>query len=273
LSGSIPALAQYAESVISYNAGTTPASAFTVAAAALGEPSRFTGGSFPGVVSPFSPPFRTDQIVSVGEGGQITLRLSNYAIPHPAGPEIGLFENIGIVDVDFPNGHAGSPAATFGPLDSALVEVSGDGASWVSLGSVLFDIPTNGFTDLDDPFSPAPGSVPSNFQQPFIGSLSDFDGLPYSDNNIPDILELLNGSGGGTWIDISGSGLARVGYVRLSLADDGNSGVGLNFELDAVSIARGSVGGIVPEPMSITLLGLALASVMMSCRRSRPAAE
>src|SRR5215216_4313944 len=74
--------AQYAAQVISYNQGATPSTGFTTASAALGEPERFTGESvFPGVVSPFNPPFRSNEIVSVGEGGQLTLRLSNYAIP------------------------------------------------------------------------------------------------------------------------------------------------------------------------------------------------
>src|SRR2546423_14112086 len=78
--------AQYAAQVISYSPGTTPASGFTISSSALGEPERFTGeGVFPGVVSPFNPPFRPNEIVSIGEGGQITLRLSNYAVAQSGG--------------------------------------------------------------------------------------------------------------------------------------------------------------------------------------------
>ena len=80
------AAAQYAASVVSYSPGTTPAPGFTMSAAALGSPERFSGeGVFPGVVSPFSPPFLNTEIVSVGVGGHLTLRLSNYAIPQAAG--------------------------------------------------------------------------------------------------------------------------------------------------------------------------------------------
>ena len=70
---------------------------------------------FLGVVSPFNPPFGQNEIVSVGEGGHIMLRLSHYAIPQAAGPEIGVFENVGLIDINYPNGQAGSPAGTFGP--------------------------------------------------------------------------------------------------------------------------------------------------------------
>jgi hypothetical protein len=252
--------AQHAAAVVSYDAGVTPATGFTTASAAIGEPERLTGeGVFPGVVSPFNPPFLNTEIVSVGESGHLMLRLSHYAIPQAAGPEIGVFENIGLVDIDFPNGQAGAPAGTFGPLDSALVDVSADGANWVSLGSVTFDVPTNGYTDLVNPFSSTAGGMPSDFQQPFLGGLSSFSGLRYSDAAGPDMLELLAGAGGGTWLDISGTGLAQVGYIRFSIADDFNANSRLNFELDAVSISHAALGGaVVPEPTAFTLTLLAV---------------
>src|SRR4051812_20607731 len=119
--------AQYAAQVISYTTGTTASSGFTTtAAAAIGEPERFSGETttFPSVVSPFSPPFLSTEVISIGEGGQITLRLSNFAVAQASGPpEIGVFGNVGIADINYPNGQAGSPAATFNPsLDHALVE-------------------------------------------------------------------------------------------------------------------------------------------------------
>jgi hypothetical protein len=252
--------AQYGSAVLSYDAGSTPATGFTMASAAIGQPERFTGeGAFLGVVSPFNPPFGTNEIVSVGEGGHIVLRLSHYAIPQPAGPEIGVFENVGLVDLNYPNGQAGSPAGTFGPLDSATVEVSEDGDEWVSLGDITFDVPTNGYTDLADPYWSKPGGVPSDFQKPFLGSLSSFDGLRYSDASGPDILEALSGSGGGTWLDISAAGLTQVGFIRFTLDNDLDANTSLNFELDAVSIASGAVGSpIVPEPGTAVLCGVCL---------------
>jgi hypothetical protein len=155
----------------------------------------------------------------------------------------------------FPTGLAGTPAATFGRPESSIVDVSADGTSWVSLGSVTFDVPTNGYTDLTDPFSGAAGNAMSDFQQPFAGSLNSFDGLRYSDASSPDMLELLAGSGGGKWVDISGTGLAQVGFLRFSVADDLSDTSRLNLELDAVSIAHAAMGQrVVPETETIKLL-------------------
>ncbi len=264
------AAAQYAAGIISYNAGAAPAAGFVTPSTALGSPERITGeGSFPGVVSPFNPPFLTSEIVSVGEGGHITLRLSHYAIPQAGGPEIGVFENVGLIDTNFPNGVAGSPAATFG-IDSAVVDVSANGTNWVSLGNIAFDIPATGYTDVTNPFASTAGSVPSDFQKPFTGNLNSFDGLRYFDAANPDILDLLAGSGGGKWLDISGTGLAQVGFVRFSVADDLNATSRLNFELDAVSIAHAALGAaVVPEPPALSLLTIATMTIVLSCLRSR----
>jgi hypothetical protein len=252
------AAAQHAVEVISYDAGHAPAAGYTNPAVALGSPERFTGeGVFPSVVSPFNPPFLSSELVSIGEGGQLTLRLSHYAIPQAGAPEIGLFSNVGLIDVAYPSGMAGSPAATFG-FDAAGVEVSENGVDWVFAEFIDFNLPTNGFTDLSDPYSPMPGSVPSDFQQPFVGTLSDFDGLNYTDLLGPDILDLLAGSGGGNWIDVSATGLARVGYVRVSVPIDLDP-IDSHLELDAVSISHAALGPpTVPEPATLTLCGLIL---------------
>jgi hypothetical protein len=271
------AAAQYAVGIVSYDAGSTPTAGFTTAFAALGSPERFTGeGSFPTVVSPFSPPFLSSEIVSVGEGGHITLRLSHYAVPQAGGPEIGVFENVGLIDTSFPDGVASSPAMAFG-IDSATVDVSADGMNWVSLGNVTFDVPVNGYTDLSNPFADAAGNTPSDFQRAFSGDLNSFSGLRYSDAAGPDMLDLLAGSGGGKWLDISGTGLSQVGFVRFSVSDDMDANLQLNFELDAVSIARAAMGtNVVPEPATVifAVVALAASAVILRPRQcSHPAQE
>ena len=250
------ASAQYAASVESYTPGTAPSAGYTNMAAALGQPQRDTAY---GSVTPFNPPFSQDDLVSIGEGGEITLRLSHYALPQ-AGPEIGLFANVGIADIAWPASQAGTTGAgnfgTFG-VDSTEVSVSEDGTTWVSLGAGAFDLPTSGYTDVN-------ATIAADFQQPFVGQLSDFEGL-----DLPSMLTMLDGSGGGTWLDISGTGLSQVGYVRLSLADDLNAATDLNFDLDAISIAHSALGtATVPEPSTIALALLASAGLFVGRRRS-----
>jgi len=252
--------------VDSYAPGSTAQSGYTNPLTAVGSPERFTGENvFDGVVSPFNPPFLTSELVSIGEGGQITLQLSHFVVPDASGPEIGVFTNAGLVDVDGSSLNPAAtasvaPVATFGD-DSAQVEVSEDGISWTSLGIQLFDMPTSGYTDLTNPFSSTPGSVDSSFDQPFTGSLSDFAGLDYFDAGATDVLDVLSGSGGGTWLDISATGLSQIAWIRFSVADDGLAGTNLNFELDAVTISADALGGLVPEPTSATLLAFALVAV------------
>lgn len=254
------AAAQHAVEAVSYDPGTTPAIDFgsglpyNLTTSALGEPSRFTADDFfPSVVSPFNPPFKRSQLLSVGETGHVTLRLSHYALPQPGGKEIGVFAHAGLIDIAFPTGQADSPAAAFS-IDSAIVDMSENGSIWHSLGEIVFDIPTNGYSDVIEPFAATPGSVESDFQKPFAGSLSSFDGLTHAE-----ILALFDGSGGGKWLDIP-AGLARVGYIRFRVEDDGNPAVPTNFELDGVAINRAAMGAPTPEPGTATLMLLALLS-------------
>ncbi|MBN1854475.1 MAG: hypothetical protein JW829_17215 [Pirellulales bacterium] len=251
---SCPAAAQYAAQVVSYDAGLMPApGGYTNPTSAIGPPERFTGeGIYPQVVSPFNPPWGTDEIVSIGEGGSIALRLSHYVLPQVGVLDIGIFVNSGLIDVSsWPDliGQASDPAMIFFGADSANVEVSEDGVVWSSLGNMPMDIPTNGYSDLTDPYSAAAGTIPSDFQRPFTGTLGSFDGRKYFDADGTDILDVLAGSAGGTWLDLASTGLDRIGYIRFSVADDGDSDTSLNFELDAVTIAHGAAGAAtVPEP-------------------------
>jgi len=262
----------FAGRVVSYNAGATPAARtywqdefpwglmetaiLTDPSSALGEPARFVDEPHhtlsPGsIVSPFSPAANEDQIVSIGEGGSLTLELENYAVVGP-GADIGLFTNLGLQDAGWPDGKAGDPAGPFGIIDSAIVEVSYDRSSWISLGTLTPDVPTSAWTDASEPYAASTaGLTAADFSAPFAGRLSDFDG-----KTLAEINTMLAGSGGGYWLDLSGTGLIEIGYIRFSVPDDGDAGAFGNFELDAVSIASGHLGAPLPEPCSMSLLAL-----------------
>lgn len=253
----------FASFVDSYDAGDAPAPGFTDPAVSLGPPERFTGEStpFPSVVSMFSPPFGTDEIVSIGEGGQLTVRFDPPVDDDPANPfgvDLIVFGNAGFILGDFANLTISDPASLFG-ADAAQVEVSSDGTTFfpvTPLAGALF--PTQGWLD-GGPFDPTPGLVPSNFLKPVNPALTlaDFDGLTYAD-----ALALYDGSGGGTPIDIASSGLGSVSHVRIRVPDDANPNTSLTAEIDALAN--------VPEPASLVLTVLAVLAVRPSGRRRIP---
>jgi hypothetical protein len=110
------ASAEFASSVQSFTQGTVAfadgVSTYNNSATAVGEPNHIAGASifFPGPVTPFNPPFKNDQIVIVGGGGRLMLRLSAPVPAGGAGPGLGVFVNNGLVDAsEGGSGRAGRP--------------------------------------------------------------------------------------------------------------------------------------------------------------------
>jgi hypothetical protein len=114
------------------------------------------------------------------------------------------------------------------------VSVSKDGVTWKSLGAHEFDIPTNYYAaGITTPgYQPTPGTTVADFTKPFLGPASDFESKDWSG-----VLSTLNGSAGGDWLDLSGTGLDAVNYVRFDV-----TGAGQKMYVDSV------VGIPVPEP-------------------------
>ena len=240
-----------ASEVVSYTPGDARED-FRNTSAALGLPA---GDTTFGALTPFNPPFSNEHLVIVGAGGELTLRLASPVIPvaGPA-PELGVFVNNGLIDVSpGGTGTAGSPASTFSPAPRARVSVSNDGATFVPLaggGLVTFDNPTNFYTDTAiENYSAPLGQRPADFSKPFAGTLSNFDGLTYEQ-----MVQLLDGSAGGTWLDVSGTGLSGVQFVRFEVP----AGTDARLVLDAVTA--------VPEPGGLLLLLLPLAALRRRCR-------
>jgi hypothetical protein len=242
LSAAADAQAEFAATVIDYHPGS--GTSLVNPYAAVGKPGEIVGAGtgFDSLLSPFNPHYEEGEITQIGEGGDLTLRLGRGATVSPGTREIGIFTNTGLLDGDFPNGlNAGS----FG-IDAVEIAVSADGLSWRSLGSITCDFPSSAFTDAPGPFhDDAAGLTRSDYAKAHSLQLSDINGLSH-----PEILALLGGSAGGTWLDLSPSGLDQVGYIRFHVPDDGDAGTENTFELDALSINAAAAGEAVTGPLA-----------------------
>jgi len=248
----------WADRVVAYDPGTTAMPGYTDPTTALGPPERFTGESlYPAVVSIFNPPWETNELVSIGEGGFLTLEFFEPITDdadHPFDVDLILFGNGGFMDDDWPNGRIGSPPVMFG-TDALRVSVSADGVDFIELGEFVEGVfPTQGYLD-SGPYDEQPGDRPTDFTRPVNPALTadDFAGLGYTD-----ALALYDGSGGGTPIDIAAAGLEFVRFVRIDVLDDGNANTSLNAEIDALAT--------VPEPATGVMVAGAV--ILFALRRS-----
>lgn len=204
----------YADTLISYDPGSGAAGGYTNPLVALGSPERYTGeGIFPGVVSPFNPPWGTDEIVSIGAGGHLTVRFAAPILNDPNNPwgiDFIIFSNTGFIDTDFPHGIVGG---LFGN-DGGIIEVSANGVDWFTITGVDANglYPTLGYLD-SGPFDTEPGTILSDFTRPVnpAYTMNDFLGKSHAE-----VVAMYDGSGGGTPVDIASTGLAFIHYIRIS---------------------------------------------------------
>ena len=259
--------ASYASRVVSYTPGSAsplwqnPSAALGAASVLTGEnPAASNYFGFPNILSPFSPAYQGDEIVQIGEGGQLTLQLSNFAVVG-GGKELGIFTNVGLIDADYPNGMNTFPATSFGG-GSANVSVSADGANWVSLGSKDFLMPSFLFPNAN-PYltAPPPSAQMANFGLPMLNGFACFNGHDWTKTQNCFAVTPSVWSAGGDWIDLASSGLPQVGYIRFEIPSDGDLNTDLRLAIDTVAINNAAVGSPVPEPaglLALPLIGLAL---------------
>jgi hypothetical protein len=242
----------YAANVVSSSGlGDSTDNAWNDPTTALGAPT--TDEEF-GAVNPFNPPFQTNDIVVIPAGGVVELSFAQPAVIGSA-PALGVFVNNGLEDVSSDgSGLAGDPANYFEAIPQADVSISLDGNKWYDVDGATFDLPTNAYldTEISGYFQPS-GNVLANFGQPFVGTLSDLNGLDYDQ-----IRTLFNGSGGGNWLDLSGTGLTSFQYVKFSVPADS----GERMVIDAIAAQS------VPEPATALLIPLIFVAVSRRRRRS-----
>jgi hypothetical protein len=239
----------WADQIISYDPGSGAEVGYTDPLVALGEPERYTGeGSWPGAVTPFNPAWLPEEVVSLGEGGHLTVRFDEPICDDPGhlyGIDFIVFGNGSFLDGDYPNGQV---AGLFeeGPF---TVSVSPDGINFTQLAGLYNDalFPVLGYLDLAGPYDPNPGSVPSDFARPVDPNLTydDFHGRLFED-----LVAMYEGSGGGVPFDIGSTGLSEVSYVRIDVPAGATSP-----EFDAFAA--------VPEPTSVALLAACVLTVAL----------
>lgn len=259
--GAERASAQYAAEVRFYEPGVGYATEFgtgvgyTNPNAILGAPSRVTPGLFGGPVDVFSPPYLVDQLLSIGTGGRLDLRLDTPVqrdAGNPFGIDFLVFGGAGfvIINGDYTGGGITDGSIFGGGLAEARVSVSADGVQFFTLDGSLAPVldamfPTDGGGDFTRPVDPA--LVPA-----------DFDGL-----GLAGIRDLYAGSGGGAgfslgWARDAGGApvvLETAEYIRIEVLTG-------RVELDAVSVVRA-----VPEPETWALVLAGLAGLGVACRR------
>lgn len=235
----------FASSVVDYTPGSNPGAGFTDPSTALGEPTRVTspGSPFGGAVTGFQTPFGADEVVSIGEGGSLTVAFDEPVTDDAANPfgiDLLVFGNAFYFDTDFPNGVAGGIGS-----EGGVISVSADGVNFVTVPGVDADgrFPTMGFRDPSAPFTtdtggPATGTIPSDFRKPVDPS---FDPIG---KTLAEIVAGYNGSGGGAGVDIGALGLSEISFVRI----ENPAGSGVTPEIDGFAD--------VPAPGAAGALGL-----------------
>ena len=247
----------FAESVVQYQPGTGFVAGYIHPSAALGAPGQPDSWGTP--VDAFTPAWESNQVISLGVGGSLTVQLGSPVVndpTHPYGLDFEIFGNTAFAvtnELDPNWNYIGTPA-TDGSLvganpGSTRVSVSADGVTFYALNPSLTPV-VDGLYPTD-----AAGDV----QVPVNPSLQTGD---FSGKTLAQIRSLYAGSAGGTGYDIA-------------WAQDGNGQAvdlpSIQFVQVDVLSGKAEIDGfaVVPEPATVAIFGLALGLVLTCGMRSR----
>lgn len=201
------------DKVISYNPGVGYTPNFTHPQVILGEPSRVN--PFGEATDPFNPPYGTNQILSIGTGGSVVVRLHKPILNHPRnidGLDFTIFGNSGFIitnEFDLTTFNWIGVPATDGSL---FGESTGETRVSVSFDGKRFYALHPAYAPSVDSFPPTDGA--GDFRIPVDPKLSaeNFPGA-----TLDDIRHLYDSSAGGASYDISWAVDARGRRVWLPM--------------------------------------------------------
>ncbi len=212
-----------------------------------------------------------DTMIAFGDGGGVTLRFDQPIKPVAGEKEFGLFTAQMVLP---------STGGIFNGNMEAAILISADNVNWRTLAGVVvgdpltyiatshkFNAPTMAYdygTTATAWTYGSPGATAAelsaltvaDYQTPmpddnlFNGTGGNGDRLALAGDTLAATYDTIFGaSGGGNWFDLSDSGLAEVGYLRLNGVNSGGAAGGIR--LDAVYTTAVAV---VPEPAALVVL-------------------
>lgn len=227
--------ADFAAEVTRYEPGTGFAvdfqsgAGYTNTVAVLGAPSREIPGDFGGPVHPMNPPYLGTQLLSIGDGGSLTVRFDRPIYNHPDNPfglDFLVYGGAGFVitNNNFEGGGI-TDGSLFGvPTGTTRVSVSDDGQTY-------FLLDAGRAPDLDGAYPTDGGGT---FGVPVDPALNP---EAFSGADIGAIRSLYGGSAGGAGFDLdwaldpdgNPAPVSRIQYVRIEFDGD-------HLELDGFAI-------------------------------------
>ncbi|MFH1615306.1 MAG: hypothetical protein ABIG61_09515 [Planctomycetota bacterium] len=228
----------FAVFVVDYTEGVG-AGSYNNPYAALGRPALISGGDYPNmeVVVPVFQPWLPDEVVRIGQGGQLTLKF-NHPVENDEnnlyGIDFIMFGNAFMVIGGGGYWEYGNPEGTVvaGTIaaEKGLVAVSQDGISWymydANTGPWADDFASTAAYEWDEA-----NDVWAEELDPTRPVDPNLTAETLAGKNVAQLINEYDGSAGGTGFDISIFGLDWIQYVRI--LDDPNSGV--STEIDAIS--------------------------------------
>ncbi|MGH7242233.1 MAG: hypothetical protein ACREJD_02310 [Phycisphaerales bacterium] len=228
----------YATSWSGYSPGSNPNASYSDPVAAIGSPTRYTGVQYhyEGAVNPFFSAFDPQDLVAISPGGSLTLSFDHDVYnraDNPFGIDFNVFGNW------FYAASSGVAEYKYGD-NGGNIEVSKDGLNWVAVNTRVTDgYATLGYVDTFIADQAPAGKIPTDFTKAVDPSFNPIG------KSLAEIIAGYNGSGGGTGVDISSTGLDFIRFVRIS-NPIGNVG---NINIDGLAE--------IPAPAALPLLAYA----------------